>query len=105
MSFFEVFTNPSRFDPGRQWPPKVPRVVGFERSEYPTFSNILLHVNGAKVEPITGGAQGAAHLIFDETDKALHFAVIDGQHRINGAYLAVRLLRSEHSVCEMGNSI
>jgi hypothetical protein len=93
--FFRDIYEPKKFEPGREWPPKISRVIGFERSEYPTFSNVLLHVNGAEVEPIKDGAEGAAHLIFDEGDKNLHFAVIDGQHRINGAYFAVRLLRSD----------
>lgn len=88
--FFRDIYEPKQFEPGREWPPKVPRVVGFERSEFPTFSNVLLHVNGAKVEPLQ---DGAAKLIFDENDTNLHFSVIDGQHRINGAYLAVSILR------------
>jgi DGQHR domain-containing protein len=93
--FFRPIYEPRKLEPGRDWPPKVPKVIGFERSEYPTFSNVLLHVNGATVEPIKGGANGAANLVFDETDKDLHFSVIDGQHRINGAYFAVSLLREE----------
>jgi hypothetical protein len=32
-------------------------------------------------------------LEFDERNPNLNFSVIDGQHRINGAYLAVSLLR------------
>ena len=28
----------------------MPRVVKYQRSEFPTFSNVLLHVNGAKLE-------------------------------------------------------
>lgn len=91
--FFRKIYEPRKLEPGRQWPPKVPKVVGFERSEYPIFSNVLLHVNGAAVEPINGGAEGAANLVFNETDKNLHFSVIDGQHRINGAYFAVCLLQ------------
>lgn len=79
-------------EPGREWPPRVSRVVGFERSEFPTFSNVLLHVNGAEVKPLEGGA---ANLIFDASDKNLHFSVIDGQHRINGAYFAVKILQKE----------
>jgi DGQHR domain-containing protein len=93
--FFSPIYEPKKLEPGREWPPKVPQVVGFERSEYPTFSNVLLHVNGAEVKPLAGGAlnaDGAANLVFDESDKNLHFSVIDGQHRINGAYFAVRLL-------------
>jgi DGQHR domain-containing protein len=93
--FFTKIYEPKQLEPGREWPPKVSQVVGFERSEYPTFSNVLLHVNGASVEPIddgSAGTDGAANLVFDEADKDLHFSVIDGQHRINGAYFAVCLL-------------
>jgi DGQHR domain-containing protein len=89
--YFGAIYEPTRLEPGREWPPKVPRVVGFERSEYPTFSNVLLHVNGAKIVPIQEGA-GAANLVFDASSADLKFSVIDGQHRINGAYLAVCLL-------------
>ena len=93
--FFRDIYQPTKLEPGREWPPRIPKVIRFERSEYPTFSNVLLHVNGAEVQPIDGGAEGAANLVFDETDKDLHFSVIDGQHRINGAYFAVCLLREE----------
>jgi len=98
--FFSKIYEPRKLEPGREWPPKVPQVVGYERSEYPTFSNVLLHVNGAEIEPIAGttsGSDGAANLVFDESDKNLHFSVIDGQHRINGAYFAVRLLSKTRS--------
>jgi DGQHR domain-containing protein len=92
--YFREIYEPKLFDAGREWPPKVPSVVGFQRSEYPTFSNVLLHVNGAKVEPLDN-ENGAAHLSFDEDDQLLNFSVIDGQHRINGAYLAVCLIKEE----------
>ena len=82
-------------EPGRQWPPKLPKVIGFEKSTYPTFSNVLLHVNGAKVKELIRGQTGTAQLIFDESDADLNFSVIDGQHRINGAYFAVMLLKEE----------
>lgn len=93
--YFREIYDPTQLEPGREWPPKVPRVVGFVRSEYPTFSNVLLHVNGATVTELTGKLQDAAELKFDENDKDLNFSVIDGQHRINGAYLALQLLREE----------
>lgn len=93
--FFSAIYEPKKLEPGREWPPRIPSVIGFERSEYPTFSNVLLHVNGAEIEPIVSGAAGAANLVFDESDPELHFSVIDGQHRINGAYLAVCLLRGK----------
>lgn len=91
--YFRGIYEPSKYEPGREWPPKVPKVVGFEPSEYPIFSNVLLHVNGAAIEPIQGNIGETAKLSFDENDKALHFSVIDGQHRINGAYLALKILQ------------
>ncbi len=92
--YFSQIYQPKLLEAGGVWPPKVPKVVGFQRSEYPTFSNILLHVNGAKLEPVKG-KEGVATLSFDENDPELNFSVIDGQHRINGAYLAVSLLKKE----------
>ena len=94
--YFREIYEPKKLERGRQWPPRVPRVVGYERSQYPTFSNVLLHVNGANVIPMNGASQnGAARLTFDERDAKLNFSVIDGQHRINGAFLAVCLLSEE----------
>ncbi len=97
--YFRDIYEPKKHERGREWPPKVLRVIGYERSEYPTFSNILLHVNGAVLEDVKlgrrfspDGPSKAASLVFDENDEDLDFAVIDGQHRINGAYLAVMIL-------------
>jgi DGQHR domain-containing protein len=91
--YFHKIYQPQSLEPGREWPPRVSKVIGFEPSEYPVFSNVLLHVNGAKLEPLRGGA---ARLSFDETSPKLNFSVIDGQHRINGAFFAVNLLRESH---------
>jgi DGQHR domain-containing protein len=102
--YFSEIYGPRADEPGREWPPKLPKVAKFQRSEYPTFSNVLLHVNGARVQahgadppaganPPLGGS--IADLVFDESDSTLNFSVIDGQHRINGAYFAVCLLREE----------
>jgi DGQHR domain-containing protein len=95
--YFTEFYGPKANEPGREWPPRVPRVVRYQRSEYPTFSNVLLHVNGATVtrreETSTILEGSVADLVFNEKDPNLNFSVIDGQHRINGAYFAVRLLR------------
>jgi hypothetical protein len=53
-------------------------------------------VNGAKLEEISAElGPGVANLVFDENSTSLDFSVIDGQHRINGAYFAVCLLREE----------
>jgi DGQHR domain-containing protein len=102
-AFFRDIYEPRKLEAGREWPPRVPRVIGFERSEYPTFSNVLLHVNGAVVEPLPGttssdnAEEQAAKLVFDEDDGNLRFSVIDGQHRINGAYFAVKILQRKLS--------
>lgn len=100
--YFSDIYGPKKNERGREWPPKVSRVIGYERSEYPTFSNVLLHVNGATLENVKlrqkfdqGGPSKAASLIFDEDDKDLNFTVIDGQHRINGAYLAVMIMNEK----------
>jgi DGQHR domain-containing protein len=94
--YFRPIYEPRKLEKGREWPPRVPQVIGYERSQYPTFSNVLLHVNGAQVKPINGKSKhGAAELTFDEQDPQLNFSVIDGQHRINGAFFAVRLLSEE----------
>jgi DGQHR domain-containing protein len=100
--FFHQIYEPKKLEPGREWPPKIPRVIGFERSEYPTFSNVLLHVNGARVEPLHGHVgqidlEKAAKLVFDQNDENLLFSVIDGQHRINGAYFAVQIMKERNS--------
>ncbi|HUL33754.1 MAG TPA: DGQHR domain-containing protein [Candidatus Eisenbacteria bacterium] len=90
--FAEIYAG-SANEPGREWPPRLPKVVRFQRSGYPTFSNVLLHVNGATLEESTN--QGIANLRFDQNSPDLNFSVIDGQHRINGAFFAVCLLREE----------
>jgi DGQHR domain-containing protein len=96
--FFAEIYQPTRNEPGRQWPPKVPKVVGYRRSGYPTFSNVLIHVNGAVIKPLQGVEKEAAKLEFNEESSDLNFSVIDGQHRINGAYLAVKMLQSRGKV-------
>jgi DGQHR domain-containing protein len=96
--YFNEIYEPIVNDPGREWPPKVTQVTGFQTSEFPIFSNILVHVNGVKMEEkreATAGSDHIATLIFDENDPTLHFSVIDGQHRINGAYFALCILREE----------
>lgn len=94
--YFGEIYEPLKYEPGREWPPKVGNVIGYQRSVYPSFSNVLLHVNGAQVVPDQKEPQ-AAFLRFDPQDKKLAFSVIDGQHRINGAYLAVKLLQEADS--------
>ena len=100
-TYFRNIYQPKKNEPGREWPPKVNRVIGYQRSEFPTFSNVLLHVNGAKIHEIKIGKEhGAANLIFDENDKDLNFSVIDGPHRINGAYFAICIRRKSDPEAE-----
>jgi len=47
QEFFSHIYEPKAHEPGRVWPPRVPGKVNFDRSEYPLFSNVLIHVNGA----------------------------------------------------------
>ena len=98
--FFREIYEPKKMEPGREWPPRVSKVITPMKSEFPTFSNILLHVNGAEIKPEKqeqNGDQedGAATLTFDAKNPALKFSVIDGQHRINGAYFAVCILKEK----------
>ncbi len=88
---FRNIYEPKKNEPGREWPPRVTGVITPARSEFPTFSNVLLHVNGAHIEQLP--QPGAGTLTFDENSADLFFSVIDGQHRINGAYFAVKLLQ------------
>jgi DGQHR domain-containing protein len=92
--YFKDIYQPKKHESGREWPPKVNKVINFQRSEFPTFSNVLLHVTGAQIED-SPSEPGAAKLTFDEKDEELNFSVIDGQHRINGAYLAIRIRREK----------
>lgn len=92
VHYFSEIYEPKKLESGREWPPKVSQVISYQRSVYPSFSNVLVHVNGAsliddKKKP------GTASLRFDPSDKNLEFSIIDGQHRINGAFLAVKILK------------
>lgn len=94
--YFSDIYGATAGEPGREWPPQLPKVARFQRSGYPTFSNVLLHVNGARLEQTLAGlGADVANLVFDQNSSELNFSVIDGQHRINGAYFAVCLLREE----------
>ena len=94
--YFTPIYQPKRTDPGRQWPPRVGKIVTFAPSIYPSFSNILVHINGATLKR-RPNQQEAADLVFDDNAKPLHFTVIDGQHRINGAYFALKILQEKKS--------
>ncbi len=93
--YFRKIYEPKKFEPGREWPPKVGKRINFQPSEFPTFSNVLLHVNGARIDP-DKKKPDVAKLRFNEDDRELNFTVIDGQHRINGAYFAIKLLQEKN---------
>jgi len=94
--YFREIYEPRKLEPGREWPPRVNRVVTHEPSEYPSFSNILIHINGAHLDPRDiEQTEGAGFLVFDANDRNLGFTVIDGQHRVNGAYLALCVRRED----------
>lgn len=98
--YFQEIYEPTKNEPGREWPPNVTKVVGYEKSGFPVFSNVLLHVNGARIEDArvdNKDVQDAAYLVFNENSANLNFSVIDGQHRINGAYLAIKLLQESNN--------
>lgn len=82
--------EPLSNDPGREWPPKIKGVIPFQKSSFPFFSNVLVHVNGAKLDPAPN-APGTAELELDPSASDFYLTVIDGQHRINGAYLALHI--------------
>jgi len=90
--YFTEIYEPSSSEPGRQWPPKVNRVIGYTRSIYPSFSNILVHVNGAALKE-DDKRPGSGTLVLDPSSEDLSVTVVDGQHRVNGAYLALMIRR------------
>ncbi len=92
--YFRNIYEPRKNEPGREWPPKVTGVITPVKSGFPTFSNVLLHVNGAEIIPAE--EEGAGTLKFDPVSPSLSFQVIDGQHRINGAYFAVKLHQEDN---------
>ena len=81
INIFPKIYNPKKNDPGREWPPRISRVIQSHPSEYPTFSNVLIHVNGARIDKIKlKDGREIAQLIFDHKDKNFNLSVIDGQH-------------------------
>jgi len=89
---FSPIYHPKKNDPGREWPPKIRGTVKYARSSFPFFSNVLVHINGAKFHP-SKTVDGTAEIGLDPGAKDFQLAVIDGQHRVNGAYFALMLRR------------
>jgi DGQHR domain-containing protein len=93
---FSPIYEPRKNEPGREWPPRIKGIMGFQRSSFPFFSNVLVHVNGATLRQ-DRPAKGTAELELCPTSTDFYLTVIDGQHRINGAFLALRLRQKTHA--------
>lgn len=94
---FGPIYEPKKNDPGREWPPQIRGTVKYAKSSFPFFTNVLIHVNGAKFEPnMTKNLFGTAEIGLDPSAKGFLLSVIDGQHRINGAYFALMLKRKKN---------
>jgi DGQHR domain-containing protein len=94
----EVFGSiyePKRNEPGREWPPQIRGTIKYAKSSFPFFSNILVHVNGATFDP-TPDLFGAAEIGLNPSSKGFNLTVIDGQHRVNGAYFALRIRQKSY---------
>lgn len=90
---FGPIYHPKKNDPGREWPPQIRGTVKFARSSFPFFTNVLVHVNGATFKP--QDLLDTAEIGLNPTAKGFQLAVIDGQHRVNGAYFALMLRRKK----------
>jgi DGQHR domain-containing protein len=90
---FGPIYEPRKNEPGREWPPPIRGNVKFARSSFPFFSNVLVHVNGVRFVEQT--LAGTAEIGLDPSAKDFSLAVIDGQHRINGAYFALVIRRKK----------
>ncbi|MEN3331106.1 MAG: DNA-sulfur modification-associated [Blastocatellia bacterium] len=88
---FGPIYEPKKNEPGREWPPKFRGIVKYGKSSFPFLSNVLVHVNGARLYETS--VEGTAQLGLDPTERGFYFTVIDGQHRINGAYFALQIRR------------
>ena len=86
---FGPIYQPRKNEPGREWPPPIRGTAKYAKSSFPFFSNVLVHVNGAQFEE--DKSKGIADLILDPSAKKFNLTVIDGQHRINGAYFALKI--------------
>lgn len=88
---FSPIYHPRKNDPGREWPPKIKGTVKYARSSFPFFTNVLVHINGATFHP--SKTAGTAEIGLDPSSGNFQLAVIDGQHRVNGAYFALMIRR------------
>ena len=88
---FDPIYKPKKNDPGREWPPQIRGPIKYAKSSFPFFTNVLVHVNGATFQPNLN--LGTAKIGLNPSAKDFQLRVIDGQHRVNGAYFALMLRR------------
>lgn len=89
---FGPIYHPKKNDPGREWPPQIKGTVKYARSSFPFFTNVLVHINGATFH-VNETLSGTAEIGLNPLADTFQLAVIDGQHRVNGAYFALMLRR------------
>ncbi len=87
---FGKIYEPKKNDLGREWPPNIRGTIKFNKSSFPFFTNVLIHVNGASFDP-NPNLFGTAEIGLNPSIPGFQLSVIDGQHRINGAYFALML--------------
>ncbi len=87
---FGPIYEPKKNEPGREWPPPIKGTVRYAKSSFPFFTNVLVHVNGASFDP-TPNFFGMAEIGLNPAAKDFYLTVIDGQHRVNGAYFALKI--------------
>lgn len=98
---FGPIYEPRKNEPGREWPPQIRGTVKYAKSSFPFFSNVLIHVNGAAyVEKKVLGLDKVAELGLNPEAKNFNLRVIDGQHRVNGAYFALCIRRKKEPKTE-----
>lgn len=99
---FSPIYEPKKNEPGREWPPQIRGAVKFTRSSFPFFSNVLIHINGATFEKSPGQEKTGkrfgttAQVSLNPKDQNFSLTVIDGQHRVNGAYFALEIRREKN---------
>jgi DGQHR domain-containing protein len=86
---FDPIYEPRKNDPGRQWPPPIRGTIKSAKSSFPFCTNVLIHVNGATF--VEKDLFGTAEIGLDPRAENFQLSVIDGQHRVNGAYFALMI--------------
>lgn len=94
---FGPIYHPKKNDPGREWPPQMRGTVKYARSSFPFINNVLIHVNGATFDSNTSLFGTTAEIGLNASSKDFQLSVIDGQHRVNGAYFALMIKRKQNA--------